>query len=159
MRAPLPSLMPDEGASDLHREVHHLANFLGKCAREAAAEHREIVREDADLASVDGAEAGHHAVAGNLLARHFEVGDAMRLELVELDERAAIEQCVDALARGQAARFALLREAFRAAAEFGEARHFLHPVDVFFKTHAPKFSAEGVAPPRLSQAPGCAPRT
>ena len=142
----------DEGASDLHREVHHLADFFREGARQAAAEHGEVVREHADLAPVDGAEAGHHAVAGNLLARHVEVGDAMRFELVELDERAAIEQEIDPLARGHAAGFALFLEAFRAAAEFGEARHFLHPVDVFFKTHAPNFRAEGVAPARLSQA-------
>ena len=121
MRAPLAVVEADERASDLHRKVHHLADFFGERAREAAAEHGEVVREHADLAAVDGAEAGHHAVAGNLLARHVEVGDAMRLELVELDERAAIEQELDTFARGHAAVLFLLCEAFRAAAEFGEA--------------------------------------
>ena len=91
--------------------------------------------EDADLASVDRAVAGHHAVAGNLLARHVEVGDAMRFELVELDERAAIEQELDALARRHAALCALLLEAFRAAGRFGVARQFLQSFEIFFKAH------------------------
>ena len=58
----------DHRASGLHREVHDLADLLGERAREAAAEDREVLREDADLAAVDGAVAGDHAVAGDLLA-------------------------------------------------------------------------------------------
>src|ERR1700683_194394 len=93
------------------------------------------MREDANLAAVDGAEAGDDAVAGNFLVGHFEIDNAMGLELIELDERAAIEQKFDSLARGHAPRFTLLFKPIRAAAKFRAARQFLHPVEVFFKSH------------------------
>ncbi len=51
--------------------------------------------------------AGDDAVAGNAFLFHPEVGAAMGLELVELDERAGVEQELDPLAGGHFARLAL----------------------------------------------------
>src|SRR5258708_14223018 len=89
----------DHRASGLGREVHHLASLLREWARQATAEDGEIVTEDANLAAVDRAVSGDHAVAGNFSFRHVEVGDSMRLELVELDERSAVKQEFHPLAR------------------------------------------------------------
>ena len=57
----------DDGRADLHREVHDLADLLGVGAAQAAAEDREVLREDEDLAPVDQAVAGDDAVAQDLL--------------------------------------------------------------------------------------------
>ena len=59
----------------------------------------------------------------------------MRLELVDLDERAAVEQKFDALARGHAALCALLLDAIGAAGGFGLARELLKSFEIFFKAH------------------------
>ena len=125
----------DYRASDFRRQVHHLADLLGEGARQAAAEDGEIVAEDADLAAVDSAVAGHDAIAGNFFLGHVEVGDSMRLELVELDERAAVEQKLDPLARGHAPLCALLLDAILAAGGLGLARELLNSFEIFFKTH------------------------
>jgi len=63
--------------------------------------------------------AGHHAVAEILLVGQTEVGRAVGDEAVELDERAWIEQRVEALARRQLALVALRLDAVGAAAELG----------------------------------------
>src|SRR5690606_7054282 len=56
----------DDWRADLHRLVHDLADLLGMRFRQRAAEYGEILAEDEDQAAVDGAVAGHHAVAGDL---------------------------------------------------------------------------------------------
>ena len=99
----------DHRAADLGREIHHLADLLRVRARQRSAEHREVLREHAHGAAVDGAVPGDHAVAEDLLLLHAEVGAAMRDELVELDEAALVEQRRDALARGELAGLVLLR--------------------------------------------------
>ncbi len=119
MRAPPESLRPTTGQPVSHRQVHHLADLLRVGAREAAAEDGEVLREDEDLAPFDQAVAGDHAVAEELLLVHPEVVAAVGLELVELDERAGVEQQLDALARGQLAVGVLLVDAIGAAAELG----------------------------------------
>src|SRR5262249_5863469 len=81
------------------------------------AEHGEILREHEGLAPADGAMAGHHSVAEDLLLLHAEVGATMGDELVELDEAARIEQQLDALARGQLASGVLLGDALFPAAQ------------------------------------------
>ena len=126
---------PDHRASGLHRQVHHLADLLGERARKAAAENREILRENADLAPLDRAVAGDHAVARNAPLVHPEVVAAMGLELVELDEGAAVEQKFDALARGHAARLALAALPVLAAAQLRLARKLAHPFDIFLNAH------------------------
>src|SRR5207244_3715071 len=86
-----------------------------------SAEDGEVLREREHLASVDQAVARHDAVAGNELLGHPEVETAMRDELVELFERARIEQQIDAFAGGEFAGVVLAAQAFVAAAEFGAA--------------------------------------
>ena len=63
----------------------------------------------------------------------------MGFELVELDERAAVEQKLDPFARGHPPVLALLFEPLLAAAAFGLARESIHPLDVFFKPHASNY--------------------
>ena len=65
--------------------------------------------------------AGDDAVAGDDLLVHAEVAAAVGDELVDLFERAGIEQQVDALARGQLAGVVLLLQPLLAAAELGAA--------------------------------------
>jgi len=106
----------DDRRPRLHRQVHDLADLLGKGAREGAAEDGEVLREDIDNAAVDAAIAGDDAVAGDALLRHVEVVAAVGLELVGLDEGAGVEQQVDALTRRQLAGLVLLGDAVCAAA-------------------------------------------
>src|SRR5208337_3437321 len=126
---------PDHGASGFYREVHHLANLLRECARQATAEDGEVVAEDADLAPVDRAVASHDAVARDFFLRHVEVGDSMRLELVDLDERATVEEKLDPLARGHAALCALLLDPVRAAGRLRFAGESFELFEIFFKAH------------------------
>ncbi len=53
----------DDRAAGLDGEVHDLGDLLAVDLAEGAAEDREVLGEDADLAAVDGAVAGDHAVA------------------------------------------------------------------------------------------------
>src|ERR1039458_9777940 len=126
---------PDHRASGLHGEVHHLADLLRECAREAAAEDREIVAEDAHLPPVDRAVARHDPIAGDFFLRHVEVGDSMGLELVDLDERSTVEEKLDPLARGHAALCALLLEPVLPAGGIRLARELLKSFEIFFKAH------------------------
>jgi hypothetical protein len=119
MRAPPESFKADHRAADLHRQVHDLADLRGVGARQRAAEDREVLGEHAHRPTVDGAVAGDHAVAEDLLLLHAEVGAAVGDEAVELDEAARVEQRRDALARGELAGFVLLVDAGLAAAEDG----------------------------------------
>src|SRR5262249_55488884 len=106
---------PDHGRTDLGGEVHDLADLLGEGAREAAAEDREVLREDEDAAPLDEPVAGDHAVTGDLLLRHAEVGAAVRHELVDLDEAARVEEQLDALPRRQLSAPVLALDAVLAA--------------------------------------------
>ena len=63
--------------------------------------------------------AGDDAVAGDELLVHAEIAAAVGDQLVELLERAGIEQQLDPLAGGQLAGFVLAREALGAAAQLG----------------------------------------
>ncbi len=110
---------PDDRAPDLHGEVHDLADLLGVSPGEGAAEHREVLCEDEDLATLDEPVAGDDPVAGDLLGLHAEVDAAVRLELVDLHEAAWVEEQLDALAGGELARLVLLRDAVLAPAPFG----------------------------------------
>src|SRR5690606_37881271 len=81
------------------------------------AEDGEILAEDIDLAAVDGAPAGHHAIAGDLLFGHAEVRRAVRDEHVEFVKRAFVEQHLDALAGSKLAFRVLRIDAALAAAK------------------------------------------
>ncbi len=86
----------DDRAAVLHREVEHLDDLLAVHLAEAAAEDGDVLAEDADRASVHRAVAGHNAVAERAVGLHAERRRAVPGELVQLDERALVEQRRDA---------------------------------------------------------------
>ena len=90
--------------------------FLRVGLAHGAAEHGEVLREAVHHAAVHRAPAGHHAVAGDALLAHAEVGAAVRHERADLDERAGVEQQLEPLAGGQPALGVDLGDAFGAAA-------------------------------------------
>ena len=45
--------MPIIGEPVRTREIHHLADLLGERLAERTAQHREVLREEEDLAAVD----------------------------------------------------------------------------------------------------------
>ena len=98
----------DDRAAGLHREVEHLDDLLAVHLAERAAEHRDVLAEHADRTAVDRAVAGDDAVAERAVLLHAEVGRAVPGELVQLDERAFVEERVDALAGGLLALCVLL---------------------------------------------------
>ena len=98
----------DDRAADLHGEVHHLDDLLAEDLAERAAEDREVLREDADLAAVDRAVAGDDSVAVRAVVLLAEVGRPVPGQLVELHKRVRVEQQVDAFARGLLAAGVLL---------------------------------------------------
>src|SRR5205085_1980216 len=107
----------DHRAAGAHRQIHHLADLLRVRAGERSAEDGEVLREDEDLPALDGAVAGDHAVAEDLLLLHSEVVAAVDLELVELDEAARVEEQLDALAGGELPLLVLLVDPLLAAAQ------------------------------------------
>ena len=97
MRAPPESLSPMIGAADPHGLIHDLADLLRVGFAERAADDREVLAEDEDLAAVDRAVAGDDAVAG-VAALLAGVVAAADLQDVELLEGALVQQKIDALA-------------------------------------------------------------
>src|SRR5690606_31078486 len=87
----------DDRASDPHRQVHHLDDLLAEHLPERPAEDGEVLREDRHLAAVDRAVPGDHAVAVRAVGSHAEVGGPVAGELVQLHERARVEQHRDPL--------------------------------------------------------------
>ena len=98
----------DDRAADAGGEVHDLDDLLAEHLAEAAAEDGEVLGEDAHLAPVDRAVAGDDAVAVGAAVGHGEVLAAVPGQLVELGERARVEQLLDALAGGALALGVLL---------------------------------------------------
>ena len=108
----------DDRAAGLHRVVHHLDDLLAVDLAEAAAEHGEVLAEHGDWPAVHRAGAGDHAVAVGPVPRDPEVTGAVPGQLVELGERAGVEQQVDPLAGGQlAARVLFLDGRLRAGVD------------------------------------------
>ena len=93
----------DERAARLGREFLHLDDLLAVDLAEAAAEHRGVLAEDADLAAVDGAVAGDHTVAERALVSQSEIRAAVTGQCVEFDERSVVQQRQDALSSRQLA--------------------------------------------------------
>ena len=106
----------DDRRAGAHRHVLDFYDLLRMGFRQRAAEHGEILGEGEHGAAVDGAEAGDHAVAGDVALLHAEIGGAVLDEHVELLERAAVHQELDALARGELAALVLRLDARLAAA-------------------------------------------
>ena len=92
----------DERPAGLDGQLLHLDDLLAVHLAEAAAEHRRVLAEDADVAAVDGAVAGDHAVAQRPVLGQPEVRAAVLGQRVELDERVLVEQR-QGCARGRSA--------------------------------------------------------
>ena len=93
----------DHRPAGAQREIQDLDDLLAVHLAERAAEDGDVLGEHADVPAVDGAVAGDHAVAVGPVVGQAEVGRAVPGERVELDERARVEQQVDALPGGQLA--------------------------------------------------------
>ena len=102
---------PDDRRARLHGQVHDLADLARVRLGQRAAEHGEVLREQEDRAAVDGAVAGDHAVAQDLVVAEAEVGRAVGDQLVELDEAVGVAEQRHPLARGQLAGLVLARDA------------------------------------------------
>ena len=76
----------DQRPTGLERELLHLDDLLAVYLAEAAAEDGGVLAEDADVATVDGAVAGHDAVADRAVGLEAEVRAAMLGQRVEFDE-------------------------------------------------------------------------
>jgi hypothetical protein len=93
----------DQRAAGLDGQLLHLDDLLAVDLAEAAAEDGGVLAEDAHFAAVDGAVAGHHAVAHRSVLLQPEVRAAVPGQRVEFDERALVEQGEDALPGGELA--------------------------------------------------------
>ena len=99
---------PDDRAAGLQRVIHDLDDLLAVDLAERPAEHREVLAEHADRAPVHGAVPGDHAVPVRPGGLDAEVVRPVPGQLVELGERARVEQHVDPLPRGLLAPLVLL---------------------------------------------------
>jgi hypothetical protein len=113
----------DDGAAVLHGEVEDLDDLLAVDLAETAPEHGDVLGEDGDRPAVDGAVPGDDAVAERALLLHPEVRGPVAGELVELGERALVQQRLEPLAGRHLARGVLPLDR-----PFGSCvRRLLHP--------------------------------
>src|SRR5262249_10417327 len=94
---------PDHWTAVLRGHIHDLADLLGERLRQRAAEDREVLREDEDLAAEDRPVAGHDSVPVRPPIHHPEERVSVAHVAVELDEGAGIEQLLRTLPREQLA--------------------------------------------------------
>ena len=83
---------PDDRAAGLQRVIHDLDDLLAVDLAERPAEHGEVLAEHADRAPVHGAVPGDHAVPVRPGGLDAEVVRPVPGQLVELGERARVEQ-------------------------------------------------------------------
>ena len=95
------------GHAHAQRQIHHLADLLGEHLAQRPAEHRKILREQADRPAIDRAVAGDHAIAERPALLHAEGAGAVNRKGIQFDKRAGIEQRINPLARSQLAARAL----------------------------------------------------
>ena len=95
----------DQRPAGLEGQLLDLDDLLAVDLAEAAAEHRGVLAEDADVAAVDGAVTGDDAVTERAVVLQAEVGAAVAGQRVEFDERSLVEQGVDALPGSEFALF------------------------------------------------------
>src|SRR4029453_6866516 len=88
------------------RQVHDLADLRSVRLGQRAAVDREVLAEDEDIAAVDAAVTGDHAVAEDAVA--IAVGRPRLDERVELDERTRAEEQLDSFPCGELAARVLL---------------------------------------------------
>ena len=98
----------DDRAAGLQRVIHDLDDLGAVDLAQRSAEHREVLAEHADRSAVHGAVPRDHAVPVGPGGPDAEVGGAVPGQLVELGERARVEQHVDPFPRGPLAPFVLL---------------------------------------------------
>src|SRR5579884_411909 len=96
---------------------------------ERSAEDGEVLRERVDQSPLHRAVAGDDSVARDALLVHPEIAVAMDDQLVELLERAGVEEQLDALARGELAFLVLTLDARFAAAQLAFAFALFELVD------------------------------
>src|SRR5580704_757200 len=112
-------IQADYGRADSHRQVHNFRDLRGVGLRERATKDGEVLREHVHEATIDAAIAGDEAVARRALRFHAEIMGLMANKLVELFERAFVEQQVDAFACAELALLVLAFAALCSAALFG----------------------------------------
>ena len=110
----------DHRGADLHRLVHHLADFFGVRLGKSATEHGEVLAEHEHQPAVDHAVARNHAIARDLVVLHAEVDTAVFHKHVPLFKGAFIQQQFQPLTGGQLAFFVLGVDALLAAAQAGK---------------------------------------
>ena len=105
----------DDRGAHLHRVIHDLHDLLGERSRERAAEDGEVLGEDEDQPAIDGAAAGDHAIARDLVLAHAEVLALVDHEAIGLAKGPRVDQQLDALARGELAGLVLALDALGSA--------------------------------------------
>ena len=88
----------DDGNTGANREVHDLDDLFTGNLTERTTEDGEVLRIDGNLTTVNGSGSGDDRVTVGALCVHAERCGAVTNELVQLDERARVEQLFDALA-------------------------------------------------------------
>ena len=105
----------DERRADGLREIHHLVDLLGEDLAERAAEHREVLGEDEDLASVDRAPPGDDTIGQGAGVLDAEAVRPVAGEHVELDERVRVQEQREPLPHGELAPLVLALDRRRAS--------------------------------------------
>lgn len=103
IRAPAPSERDTSGAPHGLGEVHQLVDLRRVRLAERAAEDPEVVRVDENAPAEDLAPAGDHAVGAGAPVLEAEPGGAVPPQLVDLVERALVEEQVDPFPDGELA--------------------------------------------------------
>ena len=122
----------DDRRTDLHGQVHDLADLLGVRLRQRSTEDREVLAEDEHEPTVDRPVSGDDAVAQDMLLGHPEFGGAVGDERIEFDERPWVEQEVQSFARRQLPPGVLSFDTDRATAQQCLGPHALEPVEPLF---------------------------
>ncbi len=129
----------DDRRAHLHGHFHHLADFFGMGQGERPAEGGEILGKDENLPTVDRAPPGDHAVAGDLIVCHAEIGASVRFQTVQFSESVRVEQRVQTFTGGEFAALVLLADALGAAAFQGPAVSLFQLCQQLFVLHGLSF--------------------
>ena len=125
----------NDGSTVLQGKLLHLYNLCGIRLAERTAMRREVVGIDKYKAAVYLSVTGHHAVSGNLFLLHAEVGATVVHELVQLIERAFVQQHVNTFAGSHAAGGVLFLYLVYAPTQRGTFVQFLKLAVYFFSVH------------------------
>jgi hypothetical protein len=109
----------DEGGAGLERLQHDLGDLDRVDLARRAARHGEVLAGQVNQPAPHRGRAGDDAVGGQVLVGHAEHGRPVLSEHARLLEAVRVDQGVDALARRQLARLAVLLQLVGAAAQHG----------------------------------------